>query len=220
MAHPKKGRIFYFIRGDKPKTCLPERVRGCASLSSFYFKGVIMRKLLLSILSISLLLGCVAPNKSVIKKMSISQPWSIMTEYDKFRDYTTVSLSEMKIKSDWIDASSLSIKLHFLSKGISIQTPEEISLILISMSKDWKYIKRHSLILLIDNERIDFGDMSYDSKIINYRKVMEYMRINIPIEIFLKIANANNVEGQLFATEFILKEEHLEAFRDFANRFQ
>jgi hypothetical protein len=88
-----------------------------------------------------------------------------------------------------------------------------------SNSEDWHYINNTSLNMLIDGKPKDFGSMDRDGTV-GRGYVLEHMSIYMPIEDFISIVNAKNVEMRLFSTEMSFSDEQLEALRDFASQMK
>lgn len=142
----------------------------------------------------------------------------IFSQYDKFKDKTTVSLAHLRLSS-----VSLGIAATFSHQGTDVKTPDDVALWFYSYSSQWRFLRNRSLMVIADGERLDLGGAArVDSKVNSGRfsgvTVSETLGALVPLDKFLKIANAKSVEMQLGNAEFQLAPDHLEALKDFASR--
>lgn len=141
----------------------------------------------------------------------------IDTKFDRFRDQTIISFRPPGLNL----GGKLTLTAMFSFSGKEITEPlganHLVNLGFASTSDTWKYLRNHYLILLVNGDRLDLGELDHHGST-GKGSVIEVMWAKIPAKTFLKIVNAKKVEGQLFTTEFTLSHDTMEALRDFASR--
>jgi hypothetical protein len=125
-------------------------------------------------------------------------------EYDRFKDWTTVSI-RLPILSD------LSLKFSDIFDGKKrTSTPKNVSLYFISSDIEEDYFASSSCIFLVDDQRIDLGYGKYLAS-----RDVELLSFSISLENLKKIANAKKVEYQIGRTTLTLTDSQLEAIKEF-----
>lgn len=115
----------------------------------------------------------------------------VKVNYDKFNDRTIITSDGAHVDA-FID---LTVKA--LHKG---QTAEDVQYYLVfrSTSREWKFLRSHGLIFLVDGERFDFGPGTRDGEIATkYPVVHETMIYRIEREDLEKLANSSALEMKL-----------------------
>lgn len=163
------------------------------------------------------------PTPKPIKKPGFFSRARFETKYDKFKDETTVQFKRLPLTGTgrrvW-SGETLYLVGAFHFKGQTLATPVKVAYLgFISESENWLYLRDKNLIALIDGERLDLGSADRDSNV-RLGKVSELLVFEIPHETLLKIANGTSVEMQLASREFKLKDNHLFALRELAERMR
>ncbi len=88
--------------------------------------------------------------------------------------------------------------------GSELCKPDTIALQFMAESTSgWRYLRLHSLVVLADTVRIDFGELKHDGRV-GMGYVLEFMSISIPLETFRLMTWAGRLIGKLGMTEFEL----------------
>jgi hypothetical protein len=170
-----------------------------------------MKPLLLALLLLSL---APAPQdlQSRIKTFRNNKRFSV--RYDRFRDETRVSVGPFFVGGTGayvMSGRQLEMSaVFFRSPGETVKT---IYLLFESRSSNWTFLKSRELFVIVDRERLSFGEGERDSDL-RGRGVSESLVFDIPIETFEKISKASTSELKVGPLELTLKDEHKEAFRD------
>jgi hypothetical protein len=90
----------------------------------------------------------------------------------------------------------------------------QFSLVFLSQSGEWHFLKNHALNALVDGERLALGDGQRDGNADVGGGVSEHLAFNLTQEQFEKIANGRSVEIQLGGFERKFKAEHIQMFKD------
>lgn len=146
-----------------------------------------------------------------------AKPGEVEVKYDRFKDSTLISIEPIPLFGTERNGLELSVVY-----GFSGQTPPATKTLIgfqfFSMSDRQKFALDRELIFLVDGERVRVGAMSLDTATVINGVVFEAMHIGMSYSTFSKLANGKKVEGQVGATEFELKTEHLKSLREFASR--
>lgn len=139
----------------------------------------------------------------------------ITVSYDKFKNQATIRTSpSITIYSELDDLITLSTYAGYLCEGDTSCKVKYIDLNFRSFScYGWQYLSSHDLILIVDNERIKFGEATRVGSVLEGSMTLELMFVIVPIETFRKIANAMLVEGKLGTTVFSMAYKDRELFR-------
>lgn len=155
---------------------------------------------------------------------------NIETKYDGFAHETTVTLKKMRVScggakwSAFSDACvSFVVSLH--CPGVQLDYIRYAKLQLIFETKDWS--SRHplgerELIVVVDDERLKLGTMSFVKQDLGTVKTVDVMRevleVSFPYETFKKLAAAQSVEVKVGKSTFSLSPKNIAALRDLNNR--
>lgn len=140
----------------------------------------------------------------------------IKTEYDRFRDETTISTGRRSI--DTKSTLILKVEAYCIHKGQTKASPEVMGLTFYSTSSHWKFLRNNTLNAVVDGERIQFGEAAAkDSRLARYSGVNEVLDYELTPEQLRKLANATSIEMQLGSVEFQLKDKFIQALKDLNN---
>lgn len=154
-----------------------------------------------------------APTK--IQKRSFSHSETIVNEYDRTNGLTTVRLKPMTVSKD--STSEMTLAALFVQGGATKQVGF-ITLQFISISGEWQFRNEREFSLLLDNQRVNYGQLNLDiAKVIN-NVAVESLSINLQYQDFRRITDAKLVQGKLGRKDFMLQENQLEALRDLVSR--
>jgi len=144
-------------------------------------------------------------------------------KYDGFTKETVVSLGKMSVscagvKGNFTDACVyMAASLH--CPGIQLDYVRHVNLQLIFETKDWG--ERHpweqrELTVVADNTTLRFGRM----RLVSLKNVpmTEILEVDVPYQMYKKIANAETVEMQVGKSRFQLREKNIAALLDLNNR--
>ncbi len=155
---------------------------------------------------------------SVISKRKFNHSLKIVSEYDRFKDETQTTVSDIVYKriDKKIRTNNLVIVLiaKTTTKGQKPSRPETVNFYFIVAGAKENYFDDPTLLVLADGQRINLG--VFESKLFETQALTR----DISTDDFLRIASSNKVEMQLDRVEFALTTEQLEGLRDFASRFQ
>ena len=140
----------------------------------------------------------------------------IQTKYDKTRDMTTVGFYNLPLLK--AEDHALMLVALFSYSGQIPQPPSEVSLGLVSASKDELYRYDRKLMVLADGTRFDLGEMILISQENKVNYIRQSFVIMLPVRNFMKIAMSRSIEGQLGSTKFVFEENHREALLDLISR--
>ena len=149
----------------------------------------------------------------------------IIVSYDRFKDEANVSTSpHIFVHSEHHDLITLSTYASYSCEGNGSCKPNNISIRFISESYyGWRYLSSYDLILIVDGERMNFGETIRVGDVAsNVAGVVtiEVMLVIVPVDKFVKIANAQIVEGKLGMTTFDITYKERELFRMLLARAQ
>jgi hypothetical protein len=156
------------------------------------------------------------------RKYEEKRPINVHSEYDRFKDVTVVSLATMLIvgKGDYTVAkdglSAIYLSGYYGYKGQNWSKPNNVFISFVVLDDvRWEFgaSKNRNLILLVDGERMDLGQMDLQVSTDLYNLSRMDLSKAIPFLDFTKIANAREVEAQLGAREFLIEPRHLEGMR-------
>ena len=126
--------------------------------------------------------------------------------YDKFHDVTLISADSQKLKANGpyraLFDAHFSLWSYLWGKE-PIVNANTFSLYFYSDSSTWLFMKHHGLILLVDGQKGDFGEGSWDGNV-GMHGVSETIKFHLTRSDILAISKAQNVEFQLggFEGEF------------------
>lgn len=135
----------------------------------------------------------------------------ITDKYDRFRDITVVSTSKMLVRGV---KRSIRAQAHYSFPGDKQKQPEKITLSLfIGAANPVLNEDDVGLNFLVDNGRLPLGDMKLAEEK-GKSVVKQTLTVQVPYEVFVRIAAGKKVEFQVGTLEYRLEEVHLQAFRN------
>ena len=146
-------------------------------------------------------------------KPNVNADYYYQQTYDEFDEKTRTAIG-VKIRD------GLYLRFYYYSPGLTPKAvPDNVVMMFASVSTSPRFQETANLKLLLDGNRIEPGAFQRIANLTS-SGIREFLYREIPLSTFLRILNSNYVGGQLHNTEFVLKREHLEAFRDFASRMK
>jgi hypothetical protein len=140
---------------------------------------------------------------------------NVVDDYDRFKDLTAVQLRPMLVFGGGMTPIIYGIARFYLTAGFTYQGKQKIKPDTISVAfetleagREFGSASQRRLILLVDNERLDLGTTNHDEL-----EGGERLFLNLPYDVFLKVATAKTVEAQLGRLEFRLNAKHLAGLR-------
>jgi hypothetical protein len=147
----------------------------------------------------------------------------IVTNYDRFKDETSVAVSTM-LENYTVDVPfSKMQEFILLVAGFTHQgqrltvTPTIMRLAFQSQARGWRFDEGTELRGIIDGARIDFGRMSYSRKDLGAGHV-EVLRLDVPVRTFLKLARSKMAELRVGSKELKLEPQPLAALAVLADQ--
>lgn len=134
---------------------------------------------------------------------------ALKTEYDKFRDETTVSTGQHSVNRKGF--ATLKVRAYYIQKGGSAKAaPEDliIGLMFYSDSDRWQFTRDDHLIVLADGARIDLGvSAASDFRIDHEARARETLDYEVTPTQLQQIAKAAKLEMQLGSVEFKVSDK-------------
>lgn len=169
-----------------------------------------------------------APNTALFPApRKFNHDHKISSTFDRFKNRTEV-MAEVISKGLFKNASSpFKVAAVFGFAGKELFAPPRFVLLGFGSQYpfDWKYLKDHSVNLLVDDtlaidggETLWDGDVSAGSRTDGPLTTHEVITALLPIESFLRIVNGKKVEARVGSTVIQFKEDQLETLRDLASR--
>lgn len=149
--------------------------------------------------------------------MTQALPAQVTVKYDRFNDYTKVSMEGVELSMKWpVPQAGLGTRVElsafFLCLGNQVCEPEDVMLRFVSTSKYSWHFSTHYLVILADATRIDFGDLDYSGSL-SALEMLEIMTVDIPFETLRLMVNAKQLEGKLGMAEFELTHDQRAGLR-------
>lgn len=152
-------------------------------------------------------------------RKNYNHTFEVTEEYDNIKGYTAVSLVPKQSDVLLQNHKQAHLFLTYVYDSQSPAIPDVVILQFVSASEDWSYLNCHDINLLIDStERIAFEN-EHDGNVLT-GFVVEILRGFLTPTQFLRIVNANKVEGKICNDGFILTSEQMEALKDVASRMK
>lgn len=147
------------------------------------------------------------------RKGIYEHPYKITTEYDKFKDYSTLKINDLPI------TRSIDISLYetYSGKFAPNTLPRSVNCMITSSTDSWEFLTSHDVTFLLNNDVRLHYETSHDGTV-GSGYVLEFLTFDIPIEDLIQIANATSVEIQIFTTEGKLATKQLNGIKDFLSR--
>lgn len=170
--------------------------------------------------------NCIALASLVLALSTIpvlaQKPYSVTSEYDKFKDLTLVSSDFMRVSGSNWNGGQLDLSVQFTYPGRVATPPRGVLLYFWSATSDWRFTELPALRAIADQERLDLGTATEIERQVHMDpssvSVREYVSVVIPLTLFQKLARAGSVEMQLGNIEFRLSDRHLATLRAVASR--
>lgn len=141
----------------------------------------------------------------------------VKVEYDRFRDVTVVSTSDME-PAQARASGSLALTVSFAYKGITKTQASLGTLFFHAMSSSqtgWRFLRDRELIVLADGERMNFGQGDHEGRI--YRSmVAETITFSASVEQLERIGKSQTVQLQLGPEEYALRPGQIDTIADMA----
>lgn len=134
-------------------------------------------------------------------------------KYDRFKDRTFVSTSKMRIKGK---KRSIRTYAEYDFAGKTQTKPENITLYFYGSATSPIFREDNlELNFLVDGKRVSLGKMDFVEEEKRKTIIRQTVSVSIPYETFNQIVNGKKVEFQVGNLDYMLTDEHLEAFRKF-----
>jgi hypothetical protein len=140
----------------------------------------------------------------------------IERKYDRFKDETTVKLNPQQIQRISRPREELTLSVEATYKGERQVRPKDVNLIFGSMAEHNVYHDEADVIFIIDGKRIKAGTAYMMTALPSPNLVKVTLKLTLPFDTFLEIANGKDVEMQLGQTELKLAEKDIASLRAFA----
>ncbi len=138
-------------------------------------------------------------------------------EYDKFNDRSNAKFASFSIYSTVRGGGIIYFGLSFTFEGNKLKSnADKFNLTFWSSGSAWRFLKDHSLIFLLDDERFPYGEGVHDGRTTSNRIaiVAESVSFSITKEDVEKIANSKKTELQLGTFVGALTDEHKQMLKD------
>jgi hypothetical protein len=177
-------------------------------------KGIMRFNLALAILLGLALCSCSRPVKLGEQpskdNLSVEHLDRTYTEYDRFKDETTISSAAGKVRD------TLFMGFSYGCSGNQTVCNPEVVLVEFSTSVPNPYADSHEIIFLADGSRIHPPAIFPTPAWHSVGDGNEVLPAGLETDDFLKLIHAHSVEGRLGLTEFTVQESDLEKWRTFA----
>lgn len=150
------------------------------------------------------------PDQVAFEAGLFQHKFEIKRRDNKFTNKTSMSLIAP------IDGR-ISVDLFSVVKTTNPVAPDSVIFGFNSRSERWRFLKFHDIKLLLDGELMDLGEARHSGDTVG-SGVSENVTVHLTVKDLSRLLNAKKIEVQLGIEEFELKDEHLEAMRDFASR--
>jgi hypothetical protein len=138
-------------------------------------------------------------------------------KYDKFKDTTTTILKPRRILQIASPREELDLSAQATIKGQSSGAPKEVDMIFSSAGEKWHYYDKADVIFILEGKRLEAGTAYVLQGLPGPLLVKETLKLTLPFDTFLQIANSKEAELSLGPTKLQLKGSDLQALRSFAN---
>ncbi len=150
-----------------------------------------------------------APKVSSIDRGGRSS--QIVSQYDRFRDVTIVSLKEIPLPD------GIALTPFYTMPGTSPSRPIAMNLFFSSTSTEWRFLDCHNVEFLVDGRRLPIESPKHDGKV-GKGSVAETVSFSMPVATFTALASGTIVEGRLCRTVFQFNPEQMFQMRALAAR--
>jgi hypothetical protein len=140
----------------------------------------------------------------------------VNTRYNRFTDETIVTHRGLDlVPPDPWAGTSLKMQVEYSSQGLIAVRPEQVTIAVVSAAKGSPYKDDHRLQLIADGNLLESREAGYDPSE-RAGVVVEYMWVKLPTPVFVALANAADVRGQIGPTAFVLTPEQVAELKDYA----
>ena len=141
-------------------------------------------------------------------------------EYQKFDDYTTFTSKKMPLyrSGNGYGDHEVKAEVYTICSG---QVPKcdsyRFRIFMSSSSENWEFLDTNRFVLLLDDERIEWGEQEHDGDVFDDGSVIEYMFFTLTRQQFAQLAYSGRVEGRVGTTEFVWRDR--DTIKDLARYF-
>lgn len=176
----------------------------------------------LCLFSLSLTLYPQTKQKESNAKSNQGLSSKVRSLYEQSKDLTTINTEPLLLSDKAAD--KLELEAYFMFRGkIPTEKPRGVLLFINSTSKKEQFENFNELTLTLDGENVPLGSMRRGHK--SCEKSLprgtgcllwvEKMDLFIPYESFLRVIQANKVNGKVGTRTFVVNEATLEVLREF-----
>lgn len=135
--------------------------------------------------------------------------------YDRFRDVTVIQTPRVEARGQvpGTGSSTFEMRAFTVCLGDGLCAPERIQMSLMTSSDGWLFLHARDVILLVDGQRLHYGEAERSGGIGGSRTVYEHLSWPMPAEDFRRMAFADVVEAKVGAHEFAIPPARREALR-------
>jgi len=137
----------------------------------------------------------------------------ITTDYDEDKNVTS-AISELHHPRFILKRPNGKNSDFMLTASVSIEGPTsdcskvQVELIFSTISSmDWKYMKCHDLVMVVDGKRLDLPPATHDGDV-ETPLIYEYVAVEMDLATYLKIATGTKVEGRICNEKFVFSDKH------------
>ena len=141
----------------------------------------------------------------------------IERKYDRFKDETTVRLNPQLIRQIARPREELTLSAEATYKGERQIRPKDVKLIFGSIAEQNVYHDEADVTFIVDGKRIKAGTAYMITALPSPNLVKVTLKLTLPFDTFLEIANGKDVEMQLGQTELKLAAKDIASLRVFAS---
>ena len=127
----------------------------------------------------------------------------IISKYNEFDDDTVVEMSDVAVGND------LELSLAAVRKGRTQGKPVLVMLRITSIGDEWRFLRAHSLTLMVNGARMPLGETRRSSDVWAGGTVYEAMSAVITMKQLRQIAAAKSIRGQIGIYEFTIPDDGL-----------
>lgn len=142
----------------------------------------------------------------------------ISSDYDRFRDITTVRLTEslMPDRPGYVLLSVLGTV-----KGPKVSgPPDQIVIVITSVTDDWYFLRSQNILRVIqDEDRYTLGEMKRENSEVLRGKVLEQLVLEVPLSAIKRLVKATKLEIQVGPYESEIKPAAIENLKEWLSRF-
>ena len=118
---------------------------------------------------------------------------------------------------------TMSFTVSAACEGRTLSAPKDVILAFSAVNKEWTFLKDHSLVLIVDDERIDMGNcerQASTSVASGPVQCLEIMSKRIEFSFLKRLAYAKSIDGRLGETNFFTEFSSRGPLRAFVERLE